>query len=110
MGPRLYVQRVQIMDHCEGLLPPYLRFVKGVVDSADLPLNISRELLQQNPLLEKMREEIVRSVLKDLTALLEDDRAKYLEVFRGIGDVLKEGVARDWTTASGWPTWSCSSR
>src|SRR4029434_2950495 len=56
-GLKLYVQRVLIMDHCEALLPPYLRFVKGVVDSSDLPLNISRELLQRNPLLEKMRDE-----------------------------------------------------
>ncbi len=96
VGPRLYVQRVLIMDHCEELLPPYLRFVKGVVDSSDLPLNISRELLQQNPLLEKMRDEIVRSVLKDLAAMKEDEHDKYLHFFRALGDILKEGVGRDW--------------
>jgi molecular chaperone HtpG len=96
VGPRLYVQRVLIMDHCEDLLPPYLRFIKGVVDSADLPLNISRELLQQNPLLEKMREEIVRSILKDLAAMKEDDHEKYVSFFKAVGDVLKEGVGRDW--------------
>ena len=56
-GLHLYIQRVLIMDHCEALLPPYLRFVKGVVDSPDLPLNISRELLQHNPLLEKIKKQ-----------------------------------------------------
>jgi molecular chaperone HtpG len=96
VGPRLYVQRVLIMDHCEELLPPYLRFIKGVVDSSDLPLNISRELLQQNPLLEKMRDEIVRSVLKDLAAMKEDENDKYIKFFQALGDILKEGVSRDW--------------
>src|SRR5437870_1593933 len=96
VGPRLYVQRVLIMDHCEELLPPYLRFVKGVVDSSDLPLNISRELLQQNPLLAKMRDEIVRSVLKDLAAMKEDEHDKYVAFFQALGDILKEGVGRDW--------------
>jgi molecular chaperone HtpG len=65
-GLRLYIQRVLIMDRCEELLPSYLRFVRGVVDSSDLPLNISREMLQHNPLLDKMRANIVRSVLKAL--------------------------------------------
>jgi len=96
VGPRLYVQRVLIMDHCEELLPPYLRFVKGVVDSSDLPLNVSRELLQQNPLLEKMRDEIVRSVLKELAAMKDDEHDKYVSFYRALGDVLKEGVGRDW--------------
>jgi molecular chaperone HtpG len=96
IGPRLYVQRVLIMDHCEELLPPYLRFIKGVVDSSDLPLNISRELLQQNAVLEKMRDEIVRSVLKDLSAMKEDEYDRYVTFFKAVGDVLKEGV-RDWS-------------
>ena len=65
-GLRLYVQRVLIMEHCEELLPPYLRFVRGVVDSSDLPLNISREMLQHNPLLEQIRNNVVRTVLKEL--------------------------------------------
>src|SRR5262249_45235559 len=69
VGPRLYVQRVLIMEHCEELLPPWLRFVKGVVDSADLPLNISRELLQSNPLLERIRKDLVKNVLKALEDL-----------------------------------------
>src|SRR5207245_1139873 len=91
-----YVQRVLIMDHCEELLPPYLRFVKGVVDSSDLPLNISREMLQRNPLLEKMRDEVVRSVLKDLAAMKDDEHDKYVSFFRVLGDILKEGIGRDW--------------
>ncbi len=95
-GPRLYAQRVLIMERCEALLPPYLRFVKGVVDSSDLPLNISRELLQQNPLLDKMRDEIVRSVLKDLAAMKDDEYDKYVSFFDAAGDVLKEGAGRDW--------------
>jgi molecular chaperone HtpG len=96
VGPRLYIQRVQIMDHCEELLPPYLRFVKGVVDSFDLPLNISRELLQHNPLLEKMRNNLVRSVLKDLEEFKKSDYEGYVAFFKELGDVLKEGVSRDW--------------
>src|SRR5262249_55638674 len=70
-GPRLYVQRVLIMEHCEALLPEYLRFVKGVVDSSDLPLNISRELLQQSPLLERIRKDLIKSVLKALEEMKE---------------------------------------
>src|SRR5262249_28720650 len=65
-GPRVHIQRVLIMERCEALLPPYLRFVKGVVDSSDLPLNISRELLQESPLLERIRKDLVKSVLKAL--------------------------------------------
>ena len=65
-GLRLYMQRVLIMDRCEELLPPYLRFVRGVVDSSDLPLNISRELLQHNPLLEQIKKNITRTVLNNL--------------------------------------------
>jgi molecular chaperone HtpG len=94
-GLRLYVQRVLIMDHCEALLPPYLRFVKGVVDSSDLPLNISREMLQQNPLLEKMQKDITRSVLKALADLKADEYDKYVAFYREFGAVLKEGVGRD---------------
>lgn len=97
IGPRLYIQRVLIMEHCEALLPPYLRFVKGVVDSSDLPLNISREILQQNPLLDRIQKDIVRTVLKELQAFKEDEYDKYVPFFQALGDVLKEGVGRDWT-------------
>ena len=96
VGPRLYIQRVQIMDHCEELLYPYLRFVKGVVDSSDLPLNISRELLQHNPLLEKIRNHVVRSVLKELEDMKRSDYENYVKFFQELGSVLKEGLGRDW--------------
>jgi molecular chaperone HtpG len=95
-GLRLYVQRVMIMDRCEELLPPYLRFVRGVVDSSDLPLNISRELLQQNPLLTKMRSNIVRSILKSLEEMKTEEYDKYVVFWKELGDILKEGLSRDW--------------
>ncbi len=96
-GLRLYVQRVLIMDHCEELLPPYLRFVKGVVDSSDLPLNISRELLQNNPLLEQIKNSVVKSVLKALEEMKGDEYEKYVAFFKELGPILKEGAGRDWT-------------
>jgi molecular chaperone HtpG len=95
-GLKLYIQRVLIMDHCEALLPPYLRFVKGVVDSADLPLNISRELLQENPLLEQIRSNVTRSVLKALEEMKTDEYDKYVGFFKELGSVLKEGPRLDW--------------
>ncbi len=94
-GPRLYIQRVLIMEHCEALLPSYLRFVKGVVDSADLPLNISRELLQENPLLERIRKNVTRSVLKGLEELKADEYDRYVAFFKELGSVLKEAPMRD---------------
>jgi molecular chaperone HtpG len=96
IGPRLYIQRVLIMDHCEALLPPYLRFVRGVVDSSDLPLNISRELLQENPLLERMRKDVVKSVLKALEEMKADEYDRYVKFYKGLGAILKEGLAQDW--------------
>jgi molecular chaperone HtpG len=94
-GLKLYVQRVLIMDNCEEVLPPYLRFVKGVIDSSDLPLNVSRELLQQNPHLETIRKNVVRNVLSGLEGLKNTEYEKYLTFYRGLGPVLKEGLARD---------------
>jgi molecular chaperone HtpG len=95
-GLRLYIQRVLIMDRCEELLPPYLRFVRGVVDSSDLPLNISRELLQQNPLLDKIRSNVVRSVLKALEEMKAEEYDKYVSFYKELGEILKEGLGRDW--------------
>jgi molecular chaperone HtpG len=97
IGLRLYVQRVLIMDHCEALLQPYLRFVRGVVDSSDLPLNISRELLQQNPLLDRIQKNIVKSILGALEDMKSNEYDKYVSFFKELGAVLKEGVGRDWT-------------
>jgi len=94
-GLKLYVQRVFIMDEAEQFLPLYLRFVKGVVDSADLPLNISRELLQKNPELTAMRGALARRVLDMLTKMSgksPDDFGKFWVEF---GQVLKEGIIED---------------
>ena len=95
-GLKLYVQRVLIMENCEEVLPPYLRFVKGVIDSADLPLNVSRELLQQNPHLDTIRKNVVRNILSGLDGLKNTEFEKYVAFYRGLGPVLKEGLARDW--------------
>ena len=95
-GLKLYVQRVLIMEKCEQLLPTYLRFVKGVVDSSDLPLNVSRELLQQNPHLETIRKNVVRNILSGLDGLRNTEPEKYRAFYKGLGPTLKEGLARDW--------------
>ncbi len=95
-GLRLYVQRVLIMERCEELLPLYLRFVKGVVDSADLPLNVSREILQQNPHLDTIRKNVVRNVLQGLEALKNTQPEKYRAFYDDLGPILKEGLSRDW--------------
>lgn len=95
-GLKLYVQRVLIMDRCEEVLPDYLRFVVGVIDSADLPLNVSRELLQQNPHLETIRKNVVRNILSALEGLKKTEFDKYLPFYQGLGNILKEGLARDW--------------
>ena len=94
-GLRLYIQRVLIMDNCEALLPGYLRFVKGVVDSSDLPLNISRELLQSNPLLEQIKTNVTRALLKAIDDFKTDDYDKYVRWFEAFGPILKEGPGRD---------------
>ena len=95
IGPMLYVKRVQIMEHCEELLPPYLRFVKGVVDSSDLPLNISREILQNNRQVEIIKNNIVRKVLDVLGDLKKEEYEKYLAFYRQFGSILKEGLYYD---------------
>lgn len=91
---KLYVKRVFITDEAEGLVPPWLRFLKGVVDSEDLPLNVSREMLQHNPMLAKMRAGIVKRVLGDLSKKAEDadSKADYARFWDAFGAVLKEGL------------------
>ncbi|MDH3615255.1 MAG: molecular chaperone HtpG [Gammaproteobacteria bacterium] len=94
-GLKLYVQRVFIMDDAEQFLPLYLRFVKGIVDSSDLPLNVSRELLQQNPELVAMRSALTRRVLGMLEKMASGDSDDYEKVWHEFGQVLKEGVVED---------------
>jgi len=94
-GLKLYVKRVFIMDDAEQFLPLYLRFVKGVVDSGDLPLNVSRELLQQDPEVEAIRGGLTRRVLDLLARIANDEPEKYRTVWKEFGSVLKEGLAED---------------
>jgi len=91
----LHVKRVFIQDDCSELLPLYLRFVRGVVDCDDLPLNISREALQHNPVVSKIRSTLVRRILGMLEDMARKDEEKYLTFWRAYGTVLKEGVAMD---------------
>lgn len=88
----LYVRRVLIMRDCEELLPGWLRFVRGVVESNDLPLNVSRELLQDDPRVRQIHKRLVRKVLEALGKLLEGDRERYEEFWQGFGACLKEGI------------------
>jgi molecular chaperone HtpG len=94
-GLKLYVRRVFIMDDAEQFLPLYLRFVKGVVDSGDLPLNVSRELLQQEPQVEAIRSGLTRRVLELLARVAKDEGEKYATFWKEFGAVLKEGIAQD---------------
>jgi len=98
-GVKLYVKRVFIMDDAEALMPVYLRFVKGVIDSADLPLNVSRELLQESRDVKAIREGSTKRVLGMLESLADsesaEEKAKYAEFWTQFGAVLKEGVGED---------------
>jgi molecular chaperone HtpG len=94
-GLKLYVKRVFIMDDAEQFLPLYLRFVKGVIDSSDLPLNISRELLQQDPEVEAIKASLTRRVLEMLSRLASEKPEDYATFWREFGAVLKEGLAED---------------
>jgi molecular chaperone HtpG len=94
-GLKLYVRRVFIMDDADQFLPLYLRFIKGVVDSSDLPLNVSRELLQQDPEVEAIRNGLTKRVLDMLARLMKDEPEKYASFWKEFGAVLKEGIAQD---------------
>ena len=94
-GVKLYVQRVFIMDDAEKLMPRYLRFIRGVIDSNDLPLNISREILQSNKIIDNIRSGSVKKVLGLLEKLAKDDADKYQEFWNVFGKVLKEGPGED---------------
>jgi molecular chaperone HtpG len=92
---KLYVKRVFITDDCQDLLPSYLRFMRGVIDSSDLPLNVSRELLQNNPVMTKMRTGITKKILDALKKKAENDKTAYETFWDQFGAVLKEGVHED---------------
>ncbi|MEH6636975.1 MAG: molecular chaperone HtpG [Halioglobus sp.] len=94
-GLKLYVQRTFIMDEAEQFLPTYLRFVKGVVDSNDLSLNVSREILQQDPAVDSMRSALTKRVLDMLAKLAKSDGDEYIDFWKEFGPVLKEGPAED---------------
>ena len=94
-GVSLYVKDVFIMEDNKHLLPEYLRFMKGVVDSADLPLNVSREILQEDKTLEKIQKNLVKKIIETLKKLKEKQNEKYLEFYAEFGKVLKEGVYSD---------------
>jgi molecular chaperone HtpG len=96
-GVHLYCRKVLIQQHAKGLLPEWLRFLRGVVDSEDLPLNISRETMQDSALLRKLNEVLTKRVLKWLDEEAKADPEKYDRFFREHGHCLKEGVANDWT-------------
>ena len=96
-GLKLYVQRVFIMDQAEQFLPLYLRFIKGVVDSNDLSLNVSREILQSGPVIDSMKSALTKRALDMLTKLAADKPEDYAKVWKEFGQVLKEGPAEDYS-------------
>ncbi|MED7842376.1 molecular chaperone HtpG [Campylobacter coli] len=91
-GLKLYVKRVFISDDDKELLPTYLRFVRGIIDVEDLPLNVSREILQENQILKSVKEASVKKILSELEKLKNKDKEKYLSFFKNFGKVLKEGL------------------
>ena len=95
-GLQLYARRVMIMERCEEVLPRFLRFVRGVVDSSDLPLNISRQMLQENRHTARIQKFLAKKVLEKLVSLQKDDDEKYLEFWNQFGHALKEGVGIDY--------------
>lgn len=94
-GVKLYVRRVFITDSCEGLVPGWLRFLRGVVDSADLPLNVSREMLQHNPVVAKIRQGLTKRVLTELEKKADKDPEAFATFWADFGAVLKEGIYED---------------
>ena len=94
-GLKLYANKVFIQDDCQELLPIHMRFLRGVVDSEDLPLNVSREMVQQNQLLTRIRKSLTGRVLRELKSLSEDNPEKYTTFWAEYGKVLKEGITSD---------------
>lgn len=96
-GLKLYIQRVFVMDQADQFLPLYLRFIKGVVDSNNLSLNVSREILQKDPNVDKLRTALTKRVLDMLTKLAKNEPEKYVTFWKSFGSVMKEGPAEDYT-------------
>ena len=94
-GVKLYVRRVFIMDDAEQLMPPFLRFVRGIIDSSDLPLNVSREILQKDKRIDQIRSGSVKRVLDLLSAMAKNESEKYATFWKEFGKVLKEGIVED---------------
>ena len=94
-GISLYINRVFIMNDCKYLIPSYMRFIRGVIDSEDLPLNISREILQEEPVIKVIQRSTQRKIFNELKKLLETDREKYIKFWQAFGRVFKEGVIQD---------------
>ena len=100
-GVRLFVRRVFISAEAEGLVPAWLRFLRGVVDSEDLPLNVSREILQNNPMITRLRKAITRRVLRELGKKAEKSPDEYREFWKNFGAVIKEGLYEDFENRDG---------
>ena len=94
-GIHLYVKRIFIMDNCEALLPRYLRFAKGVVESNDLPLNVSREILQEDVVIKKIEKSVTTKILSELKSMMKKSAEDYITFYREFGKVLKEGIEVD---------------
>jgi molecular chaperone HtpG len=94
-GLSLYVNRVFIMDHCEDLVPAYLRFLRGVIDSSDLSLNVSREILQKDRQVQAIKKAVVGKVLNHLQGMMKNERERYETFWRNFGATLKEGITND---------------
>ena len=92
---KLYINRVFITDKCDNLIPAYLRFVKGIVDTQDIDLNVSREMLQNNPAVAKISKSLVGKILRELKKIADKDKAKYTQFWNEFGQVLKEGLYED---------------
>lgn len=94
-GINLYVKRVFIMDNCEALVPRYLRFVKGVVESNDLPLNVSREILQEDLIIKKIEKNVTSKILTTLKGMMKKSKEDYINFYKEFGKVIKEGIEVD---------------
>ncbi|PPR24838.1 MAG: Chaperone protein HtpG, partial [Alphaproteobacteria bacterium MarineAlpha9_Bin4] len=94
---KLYVKKVFITDNCENLIPKYMRFLNGIIDSEDISLNISREMLQNDPVIAKIRNNIVKKVISELEKELKNNKDNYTKFWENFGPVLKEGIHEDFT-------------